>query len=552
MAKLAKKSKSNKNKKSEFSQLPKKKPTPGVLTPKAAEAPKNNYVHSGPASLPAVKELFAASQREAALKMLGELKEISLADIALLREIGHFLMSGQDFDSAAAIYRKWTELEPENASAFNSLGASLVSGGWEDAAQGALLKASMLEPGKPIYQFNLAKLYMVKNAWDAARSLLLNIVHTHPAEASKAKELLAQFPEGNTSVIDMAVPVRPVSPEITPSVLAEAKPFSFDPPKRNIKGVLCCLPGLDNFVDDLIAGLKPQVSFEKCVSNDLPALTGQIQKYDTVWLEWGNELAEILTNKAAELLKNKRVILRIHRYELYSGMLNKMNYRVVDDIILVSPYMKSLFLKQVDNSKIAHARVHVLYNGVDLSRFKMKTKPFSYNLAYVGYIHSRKDPISMLNAAQWLFSLDSRYQLHIAGTIEDSFYDMAMRHYIESNSMQDKVFFHGWQTDVANWLQDKDVIISTSLSEGHPVGVMEAMACGLKPVIYSFPGAHAMYPKKFIWNNFSELVELLKEEPSPPKYREFVEKNYSLAIQLERLRKIILDEQVVEATPFLY
>ncbi len=195
---MAKKDKKDKKKKSIYSQLPKKKPAFAFTQPSvAAEAAAlpEPCLPTGPPSLAAVKELFAAGGREAALSMLNELGEFSPEDGGALEELGHALMKNRDFDTAAAVHRKWSEADPASARAFNSLGASLISGGWLEQGQAALQKAVGLEPNKPIYQLNLAKLYMVRGIWESARSMLLNIMHSHPEEKAAAEALMAQFPE---------------------------------------------------------------------------------------------------------------------------------------------------------------------------------------------------------------------------------------------------------------------------------------------------------------------------------------------------------------------
>jgi len=82
---------------------------------------------------------------------------------------------------------------------------------------------------------------------------------------------------------------------------------------------------------------------------------------------------------------------------------------------------------------------------------------------------------------------------------------------------------------------------------------MEAMACGLKPLIHNYVGARESYPDTYIWNTIPEFVDMVTGgEYAPLKYRKFIEANYSLEVQLEKIenivseagRRIMMDERV--------
>jgi Flp pilus assembly protein TadD len=146
-------------------------------------------------SLSRVKELILGSRREDALAMLAGLPESQVEDVPFLEELGHIFMARQDFDAAGSVYRRWVMCEPGNAKAFNSLGAALVSGGWLDAALPALQMAVSNDPDKAVYHLNLAKLYMVRNQWEEANAMLVNMAHRFPEQRDKLSELWAQFPD---------------------------------------------------------------------------------------------------------------------------------------------------------------------------------------------------------------------------------------------------------------------------------------------------------------------------------------------------------------------
>jgi hypothetical protein len=71
------------------------------------------------------------------------------------------------------------------------------------------------------------------------------------------------------------------------------------------------------------------------------------------------------------------------------------------------------------------------------------------------------------------------------------------------------------------------------------MGLLEAMACGLKPVIHNFPGADQIFPSEFLYNIAEEFCRhILSEQYEPQTYRRFVEENYARKNQLSKINNI--------------
>jgi glycosyltransferase involved in cell wall biosynthesis len=140
---------------------------------------------------------------------------------------------------------------------------------------------------------------------------------------------------------------------------------------------------------------------------------------------------------------------------------------------------------------------------------------------------------------QKLHYIDPEYKLFFAGNFQDSMLEQYIKHAVQTLNLTDVVFFEGWQEDVNSWLRDKHYIVSCSIGESQGMGLLEAMACGLKPVIHNFPGADQIFPCEFLFNIAEEFCELIcSASYEPQRYRSFVEGSYSLRSQLAAINNI--------------
>ena len=146
----------------------------------------------------------------------------------------------------------------------------------------------------------------------------------------------------------------------------------------------------------------------------------------------------------------------------------------------------------------------------------------------------------LLHAFQELVHHDSRYKLFIAGDFQDLRYRLYFDQMIRQMGLTEHIQLDGWISDVASYLKDKHYIVCTSVLEGNPVGIMEAMACGIKPLIHNYVGAKYNYPDTYLWNTIAEFKNMVVEnEYNSLKYRKFIEENYSLDGQLDQIQNVI-------------
>lgn len=256
---------------------------------------------------------------------------------------------------------------------------------------------------------------------------------------------------------------------------------------------------------------------------------------DLSFFEWCDEL----TIYGSRLDKACKIVVRLHYSEVYSNMPEQVNWENVDDLIFVAKHVKESLKEKIPDLE-DRVKSHIIHSGINLERFSFKEREKGYNLAYVGYLNHKKNPSLLLQCIKCLVDINPKYTLHIAGFHQQPRYQLYFENLVEDMGIKGNVKVYGWVDDVSGWLEDKSYLLSTSIGEGCPVGIMEAMARGIKPLIHNWPGAKDIYPDKYIFNTIKEFKQtVLNGDYDSIEYRRYIEQNYSLDKQLKELDEVL-------------
>ena len=326
----------------------------------------------------------------------------------------------------------------------------------------------------------------------------------------------------------------------TKEYISKIKPLAQKLEKKKEKLLFLCLPNFDSFIKEIANILAFKYKIKIITLTNEKEIRTAVKWADIVWLEWANEMTVFATNNIDEL-KDKKVICRLHSYEIFnSNHINNIYWKVIDKLIFVSNHIRSLFFEMYTNI-YPKERTFIIENGIDLDKYTYTKHKQGYDIAVVAGISHKKNPAQWLQIINTLSKINSRYKLHIAGKTTDNRYRIYLNYMTEEMNLQNNIKFYGHVEDINEFLDDKNYLLSTSIHEGHPYNIMEAMAKGIKPLIHNYFGSKQQWPQELIYNSINELEEKVNSNYTSEKYREFIEKNYTLEKQILRIEKILFE-----------
>jgi len=176
-----------------------------------------------------------------------------------------------------------------------------------------------------------------------------------------------------------------------------------------------------------------------------------------------------------------------------------------DAIVAIS---KQLLQYYRDNPFVSKHKTHLIINGIDLSRFKCadRTKlkkelgfrPNDILIGVVANLRPEKNHKVLISAFSKLSETLIDSHLVLVGL---DCMDGEIQLYASSMRAADRIHFLGYRQDVTGLLNIFDVFCLSSVNEGLPLVLLEAMACGV-PVV----GSDVMGINEVITDNVNGLL----------------------------------------------
>lgn len=146
--------------------------------------------------------------------------------------------------------------------------------------------------------------------------------------------------------------------------------------------------GDDKFIWDIINELSEEYETRHIRVTNYKQIDEGMQWADICWFEWCDELV----GYGSKLLiaKEKKIICRIHGYEVYSDFIREPNWKNVNDLIIVAPHIRRIFEENTRNIDKGNLRIHTVFCGINVDKYPLNIKKKGYNLGYLGYINFKK------------------------------------------------------------------------------------------------------------------------------------------------------------------
>ncbi len=436
------------------------------------------------------------------------------------------------------------EENAENPYDFTVLGWAYYNLGKNNKAISSFKKAIDLDPENTDALFNIAEIYLQMGKFSKAKGYALKLIKILPNDWAVHDILSVIYDyEGfyDKSLEHLSEALKSAPAEFIPNMKFRLNGLKekISSSKSKKRLAFICAKGLDNFIDDITRGFQNRYWIQRWAVTNNQEIKTAIDWADIVWLEWANEVAVIGTNYPG--IWGKDVIVRLHSYEIFTDFPREINWGLVSALIFIAPHIKEIFFERFPDLKDLIRNFEIIYNGVKLEGSPFEERKPGFEIAWVAHINYKKAPELAIQIIGELTKINSRYRLHIAGDFQDPRYETYLRHIVKAMNIEKNVIFHGWVDDMEEFWKGKNYLLSTSLHEGHPYNIMEAMARGIKPVIHWFRGAEMMYKRDWIFSDVKGALNIiLSSEYNSNEYRSFlVEKGFTLEAQLKGIDGIL-------------
>ncbi|MCW2942159.1 MAG: glycosyl transferase, partial [Actinomycetia bacterium] len=217
----------------------------------------------------------------------------------------------------------------------------------------------------------------------------------------------------------------------------------------------------------------------------------------------------------------QRLIVRLHRFELYAAWPSRLDIGAVDQIVCVSPHYAELTRKLTGWPA---EKIVTVPNWVDVEQLgRDKLQGAEHHLGMIGIAPSRKRLDLALDVLERLRADDPRFTLFIKSKLpwdywwiwdkpeERAHFEEVFRRIRRSPLLAGAVVFDDYGRDVAAWLRRIGWVLSTSDDESFHLAPAEGMASGAVPALLGWPGAETIYEREWIHAGPSAMAGAIAE-----------------------------------------
>lgn len=208
----------------------------------------------------------------------------------------------------------------------------------------------------------------------------------------------------------------------------------------------------------------------------------------------------------------------IHKF-LDKSLINLSRYHIANSRGVIDYTSKQ--------EKISKKKFKLIYNGIDFNRFiNAKDVRFKFNLkkndiilTTVGSLTEQKGQEFLINAF-YKYLNNNNYSNLFLLIVGEGPLELKLKKLVNNLNLSNKVIFTGNRDDVENILYSSDIFVFTSLYEGLPNAVMEAMLSSLPVLSFNISGCDELIEnnksgylvKKLDFFEFNQRLKKLIED----------------------------------------
>jgi glycosyltransferase involved in cell wall biosynthesis len=231
----------------------------------------------------------------------------------------------------------------------------------------------------------------------------------------------------------------------------------------------------------------------------------------------------------------------VRSYEIYEEMINHVNWDRIKGVFYCSQEVFDMTNDRF-KSQLKEKDQYIIPNWIDSEEWKFIDRSKGTKIAIVAQINFKKCfPLAL----QVMHFLPLQYSLHAIGQIQEPMFVYYINHICNEDGLKGRFFYHGEKKpeEVQDFFKDKHFILSTSIKEGNPMNILEAMACGLKPIVHNWPGAETQFPPQWRFNWVDEVKGIIEGDYNPSEYRKFIEDHHGMG-NAETIVEIVTNERL--------
>jgi len=280
-----------------------------------------------------------------------------------------------------------------------------------------------------------------------------------------------------------------------------------------------------------------------------------------IWCEWANKFAHQVSQRKWQ---DRRVIVRLHRYEIDSVFMKLINWENIDNAIFVNSNFENKFKQKVSPD----VKTITIPNAIDIDSFPYRSHQYGKSLCAYGLgFDKRKGYNLLINMFKKLHDIDPEFRLTILGmtinqagslnnlaTIKKQIIDLGLSEKVTIIERDKVSSLVEDRKNISEIIMKHDIIMSYSENESFHYSLAEGLLSGLEgfynmwqnPLISEFWANWGYQSEDDLINgivNWSKLSQDEKENRALTN-RNYVSMNFGSKVISKKFEKLFFNDGI--------